>query len=63
MWLAGFRYINIFGPEAQYSKNLKGKLQRSVTLFIRFIVFKLYQHQGYVAPDILSPLLAAVAFK
>ena len=63
LWLAGFRDIMIFGPGAQYSKNLKGRLQRPVTLFIRFIIFKLYQHQGYVAPDIMSPLLVAVAVK
>ncbi len=63
LWLAGFRDMTIFGPEALYPKNIKGKLQRAVSFFIRFVLRKLYQYQGYVAPDIMSPLLAAVAAK
>ena len=63
LWIAGFRDMTIFGPEAQYPKNIKGKLQREISLFIRFVLRKLYQYQGYVAPNIMSPLLVAVAVK
>jgi len=63
LWLAGFRDMTIFGPEARYPKNIKGRLQRAVSLFICFVLRKLYQYQGYVAPDIMSPLLVAVAVK
>lgn len=63
LWLAGFRDMTIFGPEAHYPKTIKGKLQKSVSLFIRFALRKLYQYQGYVAPEIMSPLLVTVAVK
>lgn len=63
LWLAGFREITIFGPEAPRSKNLKGRMQRALELFMRFVLYKLFWYQGYVVPEILTPLLAAPAVK
>lgn len=61
LWLAGFREITVFSPEAPGSKNLKGRLRRVPELFIRFVLYKLFWYQGYVAPEIMTPLLAASA--
>ncbi len=63
LWLAGFREITIFGPGAPRSKNLKRRMQRALELFIRFVLRKLFWYQGYVAPEIMTPLLAASAVK
>jgi 2-polyprenyl-3-methyl-5-hydroxy-6-metoxy-1,4-benzoquinol methylase len=63
LWLAGFREITIFGPEAPPPGNFKGKVQRQVERGIRFVLGKLYWYQGYVAPEIMTPLLAAAAVK
>lgn len=61
LWLAGFRDINIFGPERSCTKSFRDRLRRGATLFIRFMITKLYQHQDYSVPSILTPLLVGVA--
>ena len=63
LWLAGFRDILIFGPEAPGGGTLKGRAQKAFALFIRFALCKLFWYQGYVAPDIMTPLLGASAVK
>jgi len=63
LWLAGFREFTVFGPETARSKGLKGGLQRAFLCCARFIIYKLFWYQGYVAPEILTPLLAAAAVK
>lgn len=63
LWLAGFREITVFGPDAPRARNLKGRLQGALTAFIRFALYKLFWYQDYVAPEIMTPLLAASAVK
>lgn len=63
LWLAGFREMEVFGPEVLYAGGLKGGLQRTAVSFIRFLLQKSFWYQGYVAPEILTPLLAAAAVK
>ncbi len=63
LWLAGFRDITVFGPEAPCAKNLKGRLQCVFKRLIYFVLYKLFWYQGYVAPEIMTPLLVASAIK
>lgn len=63
LWLAGFREISIFGPETPGGKTLERGAQKALTWCIRFVLRKLFWYQGYVAPEIMTPLLAAAAVK
>jgi len=63
LWIAGFRDIQIL----PYKRNTDHKLKRFIELklaqIIFFIIIKLFQIQGFVAPKILSSLLVGVARK
>jgi SAM-dependent methyltransferase len=63
LWLAGFREISVFGAEGARGKGLKGKAERAVQLSVRYVLRKAFWYQGYVAPEILAPLLGACAVK
>jgi|SRR3989338_716139 len=57
LWVAGFRDITI-APLAQ-----KGLREKMLSRVIFFLLRKLFWHQGFVAPRILSPVLISVARK
>jgi 2-polyprenyl-3-methyl-5-hydroxy-6-metoxy-1,4-benzoquinol methylase len=63
LWLAGFRDMLIFGPEMVHPRTLKGKAEKAFRDLIWFLLIKLFWHQGYVAPVLMTPLLAASAVK
>ncbi len=63
LWLAGFRDIIVFGPDSPCPRTLKGAIQNMIRICIRFMFVKLFWHQGYVAPEIITPLVAASALK
>lgn len=56
-WIAGFRDIRIL---PSYDHGLRQKVAAAI---IRFFICKLMWYQGYVAPEILTPVLIAVVKK
>ncbi len=55
LWVSGFRDITI-APLAQ-----RGLKERLISRAISFLLSKLFWHQGFVAPRILSPVLISAA--
>ncbi len=62
-WTAGFRDIRVL-PYKQYSiRTFKRSLESNLARITHFLLAKLFQIQGFVAPQILTPLLMGVARK
>lgn len=62
-WTAGFRDIQVL-PYKNYSvRTFKRSLESGLARIIRFFLAKLFQIQGFVAPQVLTPLLMGVARK
>jgi len=60
---AGFRQIQILPWERDMDRSFKRFIEQRLSKTIDFILTKLYQIQGFVAPRILTPLLLAAARK
>lgn len=63
LWIAGFRNIQILPYRRYYDHKIKLVIELKLTKIIWFIMTKLFQMQGFVAPEILTPLLLGVAKK
>jgi hypothetical protein len=57
LWIAGFRDIRVLPAPDQ------GLLNKVVAGAIRFFIRKIMWYQGFVAPEILTPVLIGVVKK
>jgi 2-polyprenyl-3-methyl-5-hydroxy-6-metoxy-1,4-benzoquinol methylase len=62
-WTAGFRDIQILPYRRHTKRSFKRFIEFKIARMIGFILKKLFQIQGFVAPKILTPLLMGVARK
>ncbi len=63
LWTAGFRDIQVL-PYKNYSRRTpKRSIESGLARITRFFLVKLFQIQGFVAPQILTALLMGVARK
>jgi 2-polyprenyl-3-methyl-5-hydroxy-6-metoxy-1,4-benzoquinol methylase len=63
LWTAGFRDIRVL-PYKQYSTHtFKRSIESRLARIIHFFLVKLFQIQGFVAPQVRTPLLMGVARK
>ena len=63
LWTAGFQDIQILPYKIYIHRSLKSFIGLKLAKIISFIIIKLFQIQGFVAPKILTPLLTGVARK
>ncbi len=62
-WTAGFRDIHVL-PYKQYStRTFKRSIESGLARITHFFLAKLFQIQGFVAPQVRTPLLIGVARK
>lgn len=63
LWTAGFRDIQILPLKRHLPRTFKRIIELKLNKIISFIIIKLFQIQGFVAPRILTSLLVGVARK
>lgn len=63
LWTAGFRDIQIFPYKSFPVRTFKRSVESGLARLTGFVLTKIFQIQGYVAPPILTPLLIGVARK
>lgn len=62
LYVAGFRDIRIY-PSQTRGKSVKSYISKMFISLVHFILKKLFWHQGFTAPEILSSRLVVVAKK
>jgi len=62
-WTAGFRDIQVLPYENYSTRTFKRSIECGLARITRFFLAKLFQIQGFVAPQVLTPLLMGVARK
>ncbi len=63
LWIAGFRDIQILPYKNYATRTFKRSVESWLARLTGFVLTKLFQIQGFVAPRILSPLLRGIARK
>lgn len=63
LWTAGFRDIRILPYRNYPAGSLKRVLESGLARLAHFVITKLFQFQGFVAPQVLSSLLMGAARK
>ena len=63
LWTAGFRNIQVKPFKRHMDRSFKCFIESRLAQIIVFILIKLFQIQGFVAPKILTPLLLGIAKK
>jgi len=62
LYMSGFRDIQIY-PSKIYDKSIKSYISHKLISLFHFILKKLFWHQGFTAPQILSSRLIVIAKK
>jgi cyclopropane fatty-acyl-phospholipid synthase-like methyltransferase len=60
-WTAGFRDIQVLAYTNYSTRTFKRSIETRLARITHFVLAKLFQIQGFVAPQILTPLLLGVA--
>ncbi len=62
-WTAGFRDIRVLPYKNYSTRTFKRSMESRLAQITRFFLTKLFQIQGFVAPQVVTPLLMGVARK
>jgi cyclopropane fatty-acyl-phospholipid synthase-like methyltransferase len=62
-WTAGFRDIQVLPYKIYYARTFKRFIESGLARITHFFLAKLFQIQGFVAPQVRTPLLMGVARK
>ncbi|MBI5682433.1 MAG: class I SAM-dependent methyltransferase [Deltaproteobacteria bacterium] len=62
LYVAGFRNINIY-PSLTHDRSIKGLIGKILISIFHRVLRKLFWHQGFTAPEILSSCLVVMAKK